>query len=144
MHEPMRYQVGVKSALSLVDQGTFGDSIVARFMMFEPELRDLIAERDQKMIVAIMSRAEQRASLGDQLSKMCFHIGRHGEIRRRISRYIHFVRWILAGRQLNSSKIAPSNHGRVNERIERNGRELDGVSILLWTRQSRAEFPSRG
>ena len=36
-------------------------------MMFESEMRDVIAERQQEMIIAIVARAVERAGLGHQV-----------------------------------------------------------------------------
>ena len=49
-------------------------AIVARLVMLQSEMRHVIAERQQEMIVAIVPRAEQRAGLLDQVLRVrAFH-----------------------------------------------------------------------
>ena len=116
-------------------------------MVLQPEMRDVFAERQQKMIVAIMPRAEQRAGLGDQVSVMRFRfrrvIARAAGLSAAIS--ISMVR-SLAGRKINRAKIAPGNHGRIDQRFQRDGREFDRVARLLRDRAApcRISIPREG
>ena len=51
----------------LVDQSAFVDAAVVRFVMFEAEVRDVIAEGVEKVIVAVVMRAEKFLRLVDQI-----------------------------------------------------------------------------
>ena len=50
----------------VVDQGSFIDAAVVGFMMLEAEVRNVIAERVEKVIVAVVLRAEKLLGLLDQ------------------------------------------------------------------------------
>ena len=59
MYELVRQQIGVKLAEPGFHEGLFIYAVVARFVMLKPEMRHVIAQREQKMIVAIMVCAEK-------------------------------------------------------------------------------------
>ena len=54
----MREQDGHGDARGGIGQAALVDAVVARFMVFQAEMRDVFAERQEKMIIAIMMRTE--------------------------------------------------------------------------------------
>ena len=47
----------------VIDQRALAHAVVARFVMLQAEMRHVIAQRQQEMIVAKMPRTEQRPLL---------------------------------------------------------------------------------
>ena len=66
----MRKQVGIGAPQRVIDQRSFQRAIVARLVMLQPGMRHMIAERQQKMIVAVMPPAEQGARFLHQILQM--------------------------------------------------------------------------
>src|ERR1700730_1862776 len=108
----------------LIDQTAFRDAVVARFVMLQTEVCDIITKRNQEMIVAVMSRPEERPRFGDKLMKMHLHVRRHRQSGGAVCRDIHLVRRICTRRELYHAKIAPCDHRRINQCVERDRREL--------------------
>ena len=59
MRKFVRQERGSSFAALVVDDRSLGHAIVAGLMMFEPKRRDVIAEREDEMIVIPMTRAVQ-------------------------------------------------------------------------------------
>src|SRR5579862_285654 len=51
------------------------------------------------------------------------------------------MRWVLTGRELNFPKILSGEHRGINKGVQRDGREIDHVTILFGAGQSSAIFP---
>ena len=51
----------------VVNQRSFRNPVVAALMMFEAEVRDLIAQRVEEIIMIVMVSAEESVGLGDQM-----------------------------------------------------------------------------
>src|SRR5215475_8059318 len=60
---------------SLVDEIVFTRLVVARFMVFESEMSDLIAERQEEVIVAVVSRPKERQRFRNELLKLFDNFG---------------------------------------------------------------------
>src|SRR2546428_3484556 len=59
-------QSGHVSARRRLQQSPFSHSIIARLVMLQAETSDIIAQREQEMITAIVMGAKQRKSFGHQ------------------------------------------------------------------------------
>ena len=127
--------------LVAVDQALFVGAVVARFMMLEPEVRHVVAQRQQEVIIAIVPRSEKRSRLALQ--------GRENASGSRESspaplyrptRY-RFHSRELPRRKLNGAKIKPHQHRRIHQCVQRDRCEIDRVTLLLRVRQCRTEFP---
>ena len=65
MHEFVRKQIGSRVRYPSINRAFFVDAVVARFVMLEAEVRHVVAQREQEMVVAIVAHAEERAGFGD-------------------------------------------------------------------------------
>ena len=52
------------------DERTLIDAAVVRFVMLESEVRDVVAEGQQKVVVGVMPRAKQDSGLLDEVAVM--------------------------------------------------------------------------
>ena len=50
-----------------VDQGALAGAVVARFVVLQSEMRDVIAEREEEVVAAVVVRAEEGAGFLDQV-----------------------------------------------------------------------------
>ena len=112
----------------------FALAIVARFVMFQAEMGHIVAEREQKMVVAVVAHAEQRSGLGDQLVILDLHFRGHLQCGGGVRGDVDFVRRCLARRELNGAEIAPGKHRRVDQCAEWHRRKLDVPAVLLSRR----------
>ena len=80
-------------------------------MVFQAEMRDVFAERQEKVIIAIMMRTEERVGLGDELSIVSLGFGSHLQGGRAIGGDIDLMARSLAGCEVDDAKVAPGNHG---------------------------------
>ena len=68
MNELVRHQARDPFAADVFAQRRFLDAVVARLVVLETEVRDVVAEREQPVVVAIVIRAEDGGGLVDQPS----------------------------------------------------------------------------
>ena len=73
----VREQGGGKFAFVFVNEEAFSQAVVAGFMMFEAEMSDMVAEREQEVVAPIMMCAKEGVGLGDQMRKVADVFGFH-------------------------------------------------------------------
>ena len=95
MHKLVRQQPGAVFPQGRIDQRALGDSIVARLVVFESEMRNVVAQRVKEMIVLIVTRSEKRFGLGDQTLVVSDVVRAHHE---RLGAVTHHIN--LEGRTL--------------------------------------------
>src|ERR1700677_4564540 len=110
--------------------------------MLQTEVSDVVAERQQKVIVAIMSRTEKSACLSNKLVQVHFGFGCHRQGRFAVRRDVDVVRRILSRCQLDFAEIAACEYRRIHERVQGHRREIDCVSILFRSGKSCPVLPS--
>src|SRR2546422_7699660 len=88
----VRQQEGAQFSRLFVDEKSFGLAIIAGFMMFEAKVGDVIAEREQEVIGAIMARPKQCASLAYKLREMAAILRFHLEGSRAVGHEVQEVR----------------------------------------------------
>jgi hypothetical protein len=92
--------------------------------MFEAEVRHMIAEREEEMVVAVMARAEKLARFGDEVGHRFLNLWAHGEGVFAVGDHVDLVVNGLARRcQVDGAVIFAGNYGRIHEQIERDGLE---------------------
>jgi hypothetical protein len=109
---------------AVVNQRALGDAAVIRLVVLEPEVRHVVAERQQEMVVAVVPRAEQHARFGNQVAELGLNIG--AEINRggAVGGDIQLCRTRIAGwRQIHNAHELSGEHGRINKRGECSRRE---------------------
>ena len=114
MHHFVRQQVRVPFPRVRVRQKILVQPVVARLVMFQAEMADVVAQGEQEMIIAIVMRAEQRIRLRDQVRKMArvlrFDFQRGGAV----GDDVQEVRRISARRQIQRSEKFPRDDRRIN------------------------------
>src|SRR5579863_4343797 len=138
----VRQQAGGKFARSVVDEGAFIHAAVVGFVMLEAEVRDVIAQRVEEVIVTIMMRAKKLLRLVDEISVMIPNFLRSVERGGAVGGDIHFRGRVL--RQRNDLEIFTGNDGRIDQRRQRDGVEVNLVGALVGNRKRGAEFPALG
>ena len=127
------------------EQGALGQAAVVGLVMLQAEVGHVIAEREQKMIVAIMARAEELARLGNQVGHLLLVFGAHVESGFAVGDHVEFVMDRLARRRdVDGAIILAGNYGRIDQHIERDRLEGDLIAGLLFDGKRRAELPAIG
>ena len=133
---------GGQLARGVVDQGSFIDAAVVGFVVLESEVRNVIAERIEKMIIAVVMRAEEFLRLVDEIFVVLPNLLRRFERGGAVGSNVHFSGRIL--RERNYLQEFSSDYGRIDQRGERRGCEVDFIAALADNRQRSAELPSFG
>src|SRR5579871_720134 len=110
--------------------------------MLEAEVGDMIAERIEEVIVAVVMGAEKFLRLLDQVPIVIPDFGGCVEGCGAIGGDIHFGRWIRRERD-NFQKFS-GDHGRVDQRIQRDSSEMNVIAVLAAERERSAELPALG
>ena len=141
----MRQQAAQKHAGTGQEQGALGQAAIVGLVMFEAEVRHMIAESEQKMIVAIMARAKKLARFGNQIDHLLLVLDAHVQRGFAVGDHVEFVMDGLArGRDVDGAIIFAGNYRRVHEHIERNRLERNLLAGMLFNRKRGAEFPAVG
>ena len=112
----MRQERGAHDGGSRIREVIFAGLIIARFVMLETEVRDLIAEREQKMIFAIMPGAEQRARFTNELSVFLDKIGRRVQGFVAVGGDVEIMRGCRTGTEFDAPEVTSGEDRRVDER----------------------------
>src|SRR6266516_7511417 len=88
-----------------VDQHSLGRAIVAGLMVFEPEVSNVLAEREQEGVVAIVPRAKERACLRRQMGEVPRILWLHFQGRSAVGDDVQRMRRLRAGTQINRAKV---------------------------------------
>src|SRR5579859_7480835 len=110
--------------------------------MLEAEVSDVIAERIEEVVIAIVMRAEKLLGLLDEALVMVPGFLRGVESGGAVGGDVHFGDRV-GGERDDLQKLS-GDDGRVDERGERDGRELNFVGALAGDRKRRAKFPAVG
>ena len=101
-------------------------AVLARFVVLQPEVPGVIAQAQQKVVIAKVVRIEQRRGFGDQVAEClpvrCTHLQRGGAI----GCDVDLMRRHLLMLQGHYFEIPARQHGRVDQGRKRGGCELNG------------------
>src|SRR5215475_469307 len=101
---------------SLVDEIVFTRLVVARFMVFESEMSDLIAECQKEVIVAVVSRSKKRPCFSNSLLKLFDNFGRRVKGLVTVRSHIQLVSRLGSRAEIKLTKMAACQDRRVDER----------------------------
>ena len=90
----------------IVDQHALGRAIVTGLVVLEPEVRDLIAERQQKIVFPEVTRAKERFLFHHELREAPEIVRLHFEGRDGIGHYVEAVWHARAGRQIECAQVS--------------------------------------
>ncbi len=138
----MGQQAGRHFAGGFIDQGALVDAAVVGFVVLQAEVGDVIAERVEEVIVAVVMRAEKFLRLIDKTLVVVPNFLGSFERGGAVGGDVHFGGRIL--RERDDLQEFSGDDRRVDERGERNGRELDLVSALAGDGKRGTELPSVG
>src|SRR5579883_666553 len=97
--------------------------------MLEAKMSNMVAQRVEEVVVAIMSRSEQCGCFSNQVLIVGLEFRRHLQRGFTVSGNIHFSSRSHRGRsEANHPEILPADYRRVDKRVERCGLELNRVS----------------
>ena len=141
----MRQQGEVPGRQVLVDQRALIQPIVAGQVMLEAEVRDVVAERQQEVIDRVVARPEQPAGFDDESIKLRLRLGIEFDRSRTFGGDMKIVlRARFAGRQFHRAEVKAGVERRIDEGLERNGRELDARTRARNDWQRRSVLPAVG
>src|SRR5712691_9615687 len=119
MNKLMRQQIRAGFSEGLVQQCAFGHAVIARLMMLQSKMRDIVTECVDEVIMLIMMPAEELVRFNHQLGVVGNLSWAHLECRFAVANHIDLKRGRSAFRQLNRAKVRTRNNRRINERRER-------------------------
>src|SRR5579863_8253755 len=128
-----------------LEENSLREAAVIALVVLESKVGDMIAERQEKMIIAVMARAEKRARFGDKILQSLFNFRAHVEVGRIVSSEIDFMVNFLARRsQVDVAIVFAGNDRRIHEFFERDRGKRRLISRLALDLLRRTEFPSIG
>ena len=138
----VREQRGHELALIFIDQRAFAGPIVAGFMMLQAEVRHVVAQGQEEMVIPIVTGAKERSGLRDEVLEVPFVLRLHLECGRAVGHNVNEVRRVGAGRQVHCPEIISGNQRRVHEPLQRDWSKLHSVTGRMIHREGGAEFPA--
>src|SRR5204862_7700643 len=115
---------------------------IVGLMMFQSKMRNIIAERVQKVIVTIVRRAKQGERLLRHVLIVLPQVGRSLKRGRTIGRNVYFRRKFLSWIHRKKFKVLASDDRRIHQSVERNWLELDFISCVRGHLQSGPKLPT--
>ena len=103
-------------------------------MMLQPKVRNLIAECEKEVVLAIVGGAEQGLRLVDELLVFLDQLRRGIQSFLAVRCDIEIVGRCGAGRQLNFAEMTACKHRRIDESRQGNSFELNITAVLLPNR----------
>src|SRR6202140_4812344 len=98
-------------ARGVVNQTALVDAAVVGFVVLQAEVRDVIAQAEQEVVIAVMMRAEKLVRLFDQVLIVVPDLLRRGQRGGTVGSNVHFSQRIV-GEFYHLEKLA-SDHGRI-------------------------------
>src|SRR5437879_8462139 len=119
----MRQEAGVYDSDLWVHQCALFRPAVIGFVMLQAEVGDVIAQAEQKVIVAVMRGTEQKPSLLYQVHISVPHFLWGIERTSAIGGNVHFDWRLLAFVQRTDPEILTGDDGRIHQCVKRNWRK---------------------
>jgi len=117
--ELMREQAADGEGAAGREEDALGEAAVVRLVMLEAEVRDVIAEREQEVVVAVVARAEEHAGFSDDVGESFLDGGRDGEGGFAVGDEVELVVDGLAGRRQVDDAVVTGLRSRANRRGDR-------------------------
>src|SRR5580693_7055472 len=107
--------------------------------MLQAEAGDMVAERQQEVIAAIVARAEQRACFRHQAFILLDCLRRQGQSAFAIRRDVNIVRGSVEYAQIYGLIVRSRGDWRIDQGLERSRLELNFIARLLRDGERRSE-----
>ena len=142
VHELMRQKAGGDAAVVGIDQGFFVGAVVARFVVFEAEVGDVIAQGVEEMVVAEVAGAEEGLGFADQVAVVPdFGFG-DAEGAFAVGGEMQVVGDGFAGAEVHRAEVGAGLDGGIDQGGERRGLEDDLVAGFALDGQRGAVAPA--
>ena len=112
----VRQQTSHAGAQVRVDEGSFGHPVVARLVVLEAEVGDLVAERQQEVVAPVVTAAEERVGFADQLLVGSEQLGSESEARLGVAGHVEDYRRRLVRGEPHAAEVRAHEHRRIDER----------------------------
>ena len=136
----MWQQARLAQALAFIYQRALHHPAVIRFMVFKSEMRHVIAQAVEEVVIAIVMRAKKFLRLVHQRLVMVENILRRIQRRRAVGGDIHFSYRII-GQRHNAQELT-ADHRRIHQGRQRNRTKTYLTSRLRSHRQRCSKLPS--
>ena len=144
MHVLVREQVASRSGAIPFGEEIRIVAVLAGAMVLEADVAEVIAEREQEIVVIVMMRAEQRIGLAREL-----RVGGQGRRRMiaalgRIGHDVELHRGLSVASSGTRLKCIPGEQRRIEQRLERHGLEAHALRRhAIATSSADAKLPAR-
>src|SRR5215472_19079035 len=112
--------------------------------MLQPEVRGVVAQRQQKVILAVVSRAKQGSCLSNEPLVVVDGVSGKLQSGFAVRRGVDVMLDRSLGREWSAAEMCAGQDRRVHERGERNGLESGFVAVFAGNDQGRIVMPARG
>ena len=143
MHVLVRQKPGGQFPSVLFHQRPLFDPAVIRFVMLQSEMRDVIAQGQQEVVVGVVPRAKQNSRLLHQVPIMFPDFFRSIERGGAVGCKIEF-RGRIFGAERHHLQILARDDRTIHQHGQRNGRKMNVAARLIGNMQRRPKLPSRG
>jgi len=142
MREFMREKIGHGVGNVWVKKRARGHAVIAGFVMLDAIGFHVVALGKQKIVVAIVARAEDCAGFRNELAPFLDCFGSEFETRFGFCCDVNVVLGFLSRRQINGAHVRAHQNRRIDECGEACWLKLDCSACFACDRQSGSEFPS--
>src|SRR5207248_3157422 len=123
-------QIGVHLALVFVDVGALRDTVVARLMVLQSEVSDVVTQGDQEVITVVVTRAEEGSGFIDQPFVIADGFVRDLDSGCAVSSQIDEVGTLRGRGNWNLAEIFSGKHRRIYQHLEGYRFEADVAGVL--------------
>src|SRR5580658_1876870 len=130
MHVLVRQQAGFHSARGVIDESALAHAAVVGLMVLQAEVRHVIAQAVQKVVIAVVVRTEKLVGLFDQTLVVLPYVGWRGKCGGAVGGNIHLDERVVG--KLDHLEEFAGDDGRIDQRGE--GRRLEddlGLAVEL-------------
>ena len=127
----MRQEPAGEPAFVIVDHGALGHAVVTGFMVLQPEMRGMVAEGQQKVVITVMACLEERSGFGDQTLVMINGFLRHLQRSVAVGSFINIVLNRTVRRKRDSPEVCAGEDWRINQSGQRYLLEIDLSTIFI-------------
>ena len=144
MLEFVRQQVAPGRRAVPVAEVAESDGVLARLVMLEPDPAQVVADRQQEIVVREMPRAEQRDFLLHQLAVRRQLRVRRLQLRGPVGKHVEPHRRLGIGVEVVALEVSPRVQRRIDQRIERHRRKCDHVARATGAIERARKLPAGG
>ena len=119
-------------------------AVLARALMLQADAAEVIADREEKIVVVEVPRAEQLPGLAHEPAVRLHLRGRGRQLLGRVRKHVEGHGHRRAGVEVEPREVAAGEHGGVHQHLERHGREAHRGARGRAVAEGRRELPAGG